>query len=238
MPAKIYGHRGALGERAENTLEGFHHAKAVGVAGVETDIVLTRDFVPVLHHDATLPDGRLIRLLNASELPSTIPTLKQALLEVTDIEWMLEIKTDPTAPEQTHPHALIVERVLLDLTQIDRTRLRIWAFEWAVLREIERQAPDLKRVCIAGKQANSSADRDVWWGSGFADIAISDAVAATGAVGRASYHATWTEEDILRTQELGLEVFACILNDQEDFNRLSPLVDGIITDFPSRFVKL
>ena len=236
MPAKIFGHRGALGERAENTLEGFHHAKALGAAGVETDIVLTKDFVPVLHHDAALPDGRLIKLLNAAELPSAIPTLKQALLEVPDIEWMLEIKSDPTAPKQTHPHVVIIERVLLDLKNVDRERLRIWAFEWAVLREVERQAPDLKRVCIAGKQANNTADRDLWWGPGFANKGISDAVAATNAVGRASFHSTWVEEDILKTQALGLEVYACILNDQDDFNRLSPLVDGIITDYPSRFV--
>jgi len=28
------------------------------VAGIETDIVLTRDLVPVLRHDANLADGR------------------------------------------------------------------------------------------------------------------------------------------------------------------------------------
>ena len=58
MTAKIYGHRGAMGERPENTLEGFLYAQSLGVAGIETDIVLTRDLVPVLRHDANLADGR------------------------------------------------------------------------------------------------------------------------------------------------------------------------------------
>jgi len=236
MAAKLYGHRGALGERPENTLEGFHHAKAIGVTGIETDIVLTRDLVPVLHHDLFLPDGRAIKSLDAAELPSTIPTLQQVLSEVRDIDWLLEIKTNPSQPQHTFPAPVIVEQVLKNLAGVDWSRLRIWAFEWSVLREVEKQAPGLRRVCIAGKEANTPEGRNLWWGRGYEDRNISDAVASTGAHGRASFHATWGEKEILHAKSLGLEVFACILNEVEDFERLSPLADGIITDYPSRFL--
>ena len=55
--AAIYGHRGARAERPENTMDGFLHAAATGVAGIETDIALSADACPVLHHDPELPDG-------------------------------------------------------------------------------------------------------------------------------------------------------------------------------------
>jgi glycerophosphoryl diester phosphodiesterase len=58
--ATIYGHRGARAERPENTIEGFVHAVARGVAGIETDIALSADFCPVLHHDPEFSDGRRI----------------------------------------------------------------------------------------------------------------------------------------------------------------------------------
>lgn len=53
----IIGHRGARGERPENTLEGIRHAFSVGCDMVEIDVQLTRDGVAVVVHDATLnPD--------------------------------------------------------------------------------------------------------------------------------------------------------------------------------------
>ncbi len=63
----LQGHRGARGLFPENTLEGFAAGAALGLTSFETDIAITRDGVPVLHHDsslhpdvARLPDGRWI----------------------------------------------------------------------------------------------------------------------------------------------------------------------------------
>src|SRR5271156_3272894 len=102
LQSKIYGHRGARAERPENTMEGFHHAKSLGLRGIETDIAMTRDFVPVLHHDAALPDGRLIKSLNYNELPKHIPTLDEPVHGVPDIDWLLETKPSPPHPGDTH----------------------------------------------------------------------------------------------------------------------------------------
>jgi glycerophosphoryl diester phosphodiesterase len=53
----LQGHRGARGLAPENTLPAFERALALGVTTLELDIAITRDGVPVIHHDRTLnPD--------------------------------------------------------------------------------------------------------------------------------------------------------------------------------------
>jgi glycerophosphoryl diester phosphodiesterase len=65
-PALI-GHRGARGLFPENTREGFAAAAALGIDGIELDVALTADGVPVVCHDPALnpalargPDGAWI----------------------------------------------------------------------------------------------------------------------------------------------------------------------------------
>ncbi|MEQ1533892.1 MAG: glycerophosphodiester phosphodiesterase [Sideroxydans sp.] len=48
---RIYAHRGANKEAAENTRTAFERALHYPIDGIETDIQLTRDGVPVLWHD-------------------------------------------------------------------------------------------------------------------------------------------------------------------------------------------
>ncbi|HEX7391310.1 MAG TPA: glycerophosphodiester phosphodiesterase [Acidiphilium sp.] len=63
----LFGHRGARGLLPENTLEGFAHARALDLTGVEFDIGLSADGVAVVHHDprpnpayARDPDGHYV----------------------------------------------------------------------------------------------------------------------------------------------------------------------------------
>ena len=50
----IIGHRGASVHAPENTLAAFERAFAAGADGIELDVRLARDGVPVVIHDATL----------------------------------------------------------------------------------------------------------------------------------------------------------------------------------------
>ena len=50
----IIGHRGASGEAPENTLEAFDLAISQGADGIEFDVRLSADVVPVVIHDASL----------------------------------------------------------------------------------------------------------------------------------------------------------------------------------------
>ncbi|MDE4132999.1 glycerophosphodiester phosphodiesterase family protein [Phaeobacter sp. QD34_3] len=51
---KIFGHRGAPDVLPENSLEGFAHTIASGADGIELDVLLTRDGVPVVTHNHRL----------------------------------------------------------------------------------------------------------------------------------------------------------------------------------------
>ena len=64
---KIIGHRGASAHAPENTLVAFARAFEVGADGIEFDVRLARDSVPVVIHDAslkrtTLSEGPVARL--------------------------------------------------------------------------------------------------------------------------------------------------------------------------------
>lgn len=82
---QLIGHRGARGLFPENTLEGFARTIALGVDGIEIDIALTADGVPVVTHDpalnpdiarawdgAWLADRRLIHALACRNSPNTM----------------------------------------------------------------------------------------------------------------------------------------------------------------------
>ena len=79
---EIQGHRGARGLLPENTIPAFERAVELGVDVLELDLGLTRDGVPVVHHDRALdpdrtrdaagawlaPPGRLLNTLDLAEL--------------------------------------------------------------------------------------------------------------------------------------------------------------------------
>ncbi len=51
---KIYGHRGARGNLPENTLESFSFLFENNISAFETDILISKDLVPVITHDFRL----------------------------------------------------------------------------------------------------------------------------------------------------------------------------------------
>src|SRR5262245_19201998 len=69
-------HRGGSKLRPENTLAAFDHAVALGVDGLECDVHLSRDGVPVVIHDATLD-----RTTDASGLVSARPAAELAAID-------------------------------------------------------------------------------------------------------------------------------------------------------------
>lgn len=92
----IFGHRGAAGYVTENTLESFRHAIEMNVDGIEFDVRVTQDNVPVVIHDETIDrtTGRSGRVLDfrhdeLNELllqdKTQIPTLKQAFETIFDL---------------------------------------------------------------------------------------------------------------------------------------------------------
>ncbi len=95
-----FAHRGARAHAPENTLEAFELALRLGATGLESDVWLTADGVPVLDHDGVV--GPLLRRtrirdLRRSDLPAHIPELAEVYASFgTDFELSLDVK-DPAA---------------------------------------------------------------------------------------------------------------------------------------------
>ena len=88
-------HRGlhTPGGPAENTLEAFVAAREAGY-GVELDVHLSADGVPVVHHDPVLADGRLLAGVAVADLPPHVPTLAAALDVLRRVPVMVELKQE------------------------------------------------------------------------------------------------------------------------------------------------
>jgi glycerophosphoryl diester phosphodiesterase len=81
----------------ENSLEAFAAARDAGY-GVELDVRMSVDGVPVVHHDAHLPDGRELAALPSGALPVHVPTLAAALDVLRRVPVMVEVKQEGLRP--------------------------------------------------------------------------------------------------------------------------------------------
>ena len=71
-----FAHRGASAHAPENTMRAFRMALSMGATGIETDVWLTCDGIPVLHHGGSVR-RRPIAQTRADELPSGVPRLAE-----------------------------------------------------------------------------------------------------------------------------------------------------------------
>jgi glycerophosphoryl diester phosphodiesterase len=93
LPVPItFAHRGARANLPENTIEAFRFALEHGSSGLESDVWLTADGVPVLIHDGTVGRVRKRRIADfrSDELPPHVPTLA-CLLEKCGSDYQLSL---------------------------------------------------------------------------------------------------------------------------------------------------
>jgi glycerophosphoryl diester phosphodiesterase len=170
---EIIAHRGTPREHPENSLPGFARALALGVDGIELDVQLTGDRVPVVHHDAVLGrpgvggplDGRAIAELTRAALRTHelapgvgVPTLHEVLDLVGDRATLyVEVKAANAASA--------VARVLAGAG----ARAPVHAFDHRVPRAVRALAPDTPIGLLAasylldtGAVLQSAGARD-WW---------------------------------------------------------------------------
>ncbi|HEU4932855.1 MAG TPA: glycerophosphodiester phosphodiesterase family protein, partial [Pyrinomonadaceae bacterium] len=157
----IIGHRGASAVAPENTMAAFREAIAVGADGIEFDVRLTRDGVPVVIHDRDLRrTGGLphrVADLNSSELAKigvgswfarsfaneTVPSLAElfTLFQSNNSTLYLEMKCD--SPNEYAPLAEACCRMIDDYDF--KERVIIECFQLPALREINS---DIKTVAL------------------------------------------------------------------------------------------
>lgn len=76
---RVIAHRGCGSLGTENSLAGITYAISRGVRGIEIDVQLTLDGIPVVHHDSKLRDGRRIASINSGDLPGNALLLTTVL---------------------------------------------------------------------------------------------------------------------------------------------------------------
>lgn len=96
---KVLAHRGASADHPENTIEAFVGAREQGADGIELDVRLSADDVLVLCHDAHLPDGRMVREVQSADLPTSVPSLAEALEATEPLFTNIELKNLRSDPD-------------------------------------------------------------------------------------------------------------------------------------------
>lgn len=93
----VIAHRGVHVVVPENTLAAFEAAVALGANGIETDVRISFDGLPVLIHDRVIASGQPVADLTRREIEQTVghqvPTLDEALEQFSGVLWNVEIKT-------------------------------------------------------------------------------------------------------------------------------------------------
>ncbi|MBW3668728.1 MAG: glycerophosphodiester phosphodiesterase [Actinobacteria bacterium] len=104
QPPIGFAHRGASAHAPENTLDAFRLALKLGATGLESDVWVTADGVPVLDHDGVVRSGLRRRALGdvlRADLPPHIPSLAELYDACgSDFHLSLDVK-DPAAAEPT-----------------------------------------------------------------------------------------------------------------------------------------
>jgi len=141
------GHRGAPREYPENTLAAFARAIERGADGIELDVHVTRDGIPIVHHDPEVPVGkgraprRALAEMSWEEVSRvelspgiTIPSLEQVLTVVGDRATVyVELKGRNS------------EEATLDLIATTSARCAVHSFDHAAIARAAQLAPAVRR---------------------------------------------------------------------------------------------
>jgi glycerophosphoryl diester phosphodiesterase len=141
-PPISFAHRGARAHAPENTIEAFQLALKLGATGLESDVWLTADGVPVLAHDGVVRSGlrrKPIGSVDRAALPSWIPTLEELYATCgTDFELSLDVKDGDAA----------AATVAVARAAGDGVLPRLWLChpDWQLVRTWRRLADDVRLV--------------------------------------------------------------------------------------------
>jgi glycerophosphoryl diester phosphodiesterase len=170
----VVAHRGASVEEAENTIEAFERALAVGADAVEFDVRLTLEGVPVVLHDAdvarTTDGAGLVRDLTSAEVRALrirthggattgVPTLEDTLRCLSGRASVdIEIKNVPGDPDFEHGRERAVEATLACLHDVAFVgRVIVSSFNPFSIAAAKRLMPDIETGLLTEFQTDARA---------------------------------------------------------------------------------
>ena len=154
---------------------------------------------------------------------------------------MLELKSDPDLAHDSKARERIVSIVCNEVRAAGLTdRTLLHSFDWALLAECRRQAPDMPISFLT--QLHENAD-DVGEDSALPvtpdldrpGASVPDEVSRAGGSLWCPHFSEITTDDLARARELDLCVAVWTVNEAEDIDAMIDLgVDAIVTDYPGR----
>ena len=245
----IIGHRGASAIAPENTMASFREALAVGADGIEFDVRLTRDGVPIVIHDSTLrrtgglPD-RVADLTSAeiskvdvgswfaqkNGLPrgtfanETVPSLAElfTLFQSNNSTLCLEMKSDSPADQRALAEACVraIDEHLL------KKRVIVECFQLPALKILKDIDPEIKTVALFEPTFTNP--------SVLSDQRIIEQARDVGAAALALHHRLARESLVQRAKDAGLHVAVWTVDDPAWIVRARAIgVDALITNDPA-----
>lgn len=232
----VIAHRGASGERPENTFPAYERAIEQAADMIEIDLHRSLDGVVMIHHDADLArlggmgeiaDRTAAELAELNAAPGAlaaerIPTLLEVLEAFGDrVDFNLEIKVDRAGVPYEGIEAAVVEALaqhgLLP-------RMLLSSFSDAVLERLRALSPDARLAVLSSPRARRR---------------ILPRARRVQAEAIHPHTSRVTGRLVRRAHEAGMKVYPYTEDDPVAMARLLDLgVDGIITNHPARLRRL
>lgn len=216
-----FAHRGASGYAPENTIEAFTLALSLGATGLESDVWLAADGVPVLVHDQTIGSrGRRVDVTrtSAADLAARgVPTLAELYDRCgTDFELSLDLE---------HPDVAVPT---LRAAEAAGAEARLWACheDLGLLTELRTASASVRLVC-------STRPRRI---RGGVEARI-ERLAALRIDALNMHWRDWNAHRVQHCHAAGIAAFGWDAQEPSTMSRLVAVgIDAIYSDFPDRLV--
>lgn len=213
----VVAHSGASGRLRQNTVEAFELARRLGADWVELDVRRTVEGVLVAHHDAHLPDGRLIAHTSLDELPDWVPSLAEALEACEGMGVLVQIRNDPGEADYDRDNTVAVAVAGLVSAYRPYDEVMVSSFNAATVERIRQVDERLATALLM-----------------FDPVRVLQGVDRAAAGGHRAiqpYHATVDGPLLRRARRASVEVWPWTVNDASSAEELVRLgVEAVITD--------
>lgn len=264
----VVGHRGARGLASENTIASFEKAIELEVDSIELDVVISKDHQVVVSHEAWMnpltclsKEGKRIsedqaRLLNLYQMDydeikqydcgslrhplfdeqeteeSSKPLLRDALFMMEfisknhqqEISYTIELKSASITDGLFHPSpSTFVDLVMESIAEFPSKRINLRSFDVRILKVIKDKYPAYSTCLIS------------------ADGKINKEINSLGFIPEiySPNYRLLTKSLIKKCRRKKIQIIPWTVNEFEDLRNLLLMnVDGVITDFPNRALRL
>lgn len=216
----IIGHRGARGLAPENTLASLQKALDFSVDEVEVDVRITKDGIPVLHHNRFMPTSEGFWVI----ADHTLEDLRTKKPDLATLREALELVTVRSVLLIEVKHGELVAPVAAEVTSFSkaagrRPRILLGSKSQKNLRELHRLLPEVSKVVI-----------EPWSG-----IRAHYRARQVNTI-RISMRSWWLWRGFLRyMHRRGYQLVPYTVNNPGRAAKWRPYIYGVVTDHPDRF---